>query len=320
MELTDLQQIGLLERMMTLRRFEEHVAYAFPKGLIPGYVHLYIGEEAVAVGACAALREDDYITSTHRGHGHCLAKGVDAKGVMAELYAKRTGCCKGKGGSMHVADFAKNIIGAIGIVGGGFPIATGCGLSAKMRGTEQVTACFFGDGASNQGTFHESLNMSSIWKLPVLFICENNLFAISMRQADHQAIKNIAARASGYGMPGVTVDGNDVLAVRKAVADAAARARTGEGPSLIECMTYRWHGHGEFDDHLHQRTEEELCAWKEECPITRFSKKLIERGVLTEDDVSELDRKVAAQIEEAVAFAEASPEPAPEEALEDVYT
>jgi len=320
MGLNDEQQIALLEKMMTLRRFEEHVADAFPKGLIPGYVHLYIGEEAVAVGACAALREDDYITSTHRGHGHCLAKGVDPNAVMAELYAKRTGCCKGKGGSMHVADFTKNIIGAIGIVGGGFPIAAGCGLSAKMRGTEQVTACFFGDGASNQGTFHESANLSSIWKLPVIYVCENNLFAISMRQADHQAIENVAARASGYGMPGVTVDGNDLLAVYDAVSQAAERARAGKGPTLVECMTYRWHGHGEFDDHLHQRTEQELCAWKEECPIKRFAKKLIERGVLTESDVAGIERNVAARIEQAVAFAEASPEPAPEEALEDVYT
>ena len=320
MDLSNEQLAGLLERMMTLRRFEEHVAYAFPKGLIPGYVHLYIGEEAVAVGACAALRESDYITSTHRGHGHCLAKGVDAKAVMAELYAKRTGCCKGKGGSMHVADFTKNIIGAIGIVGGGFPIATGCGLSAKMRGTGQVTACFFGDGASNQGTFHESVNLASIWKLPVVYICENNLFAISVRQADHQAIKHVSERAPGYGISGATVDGNDVLAVCDAVAAAADKARAGGGPSIVECMTYRWHGHGEFDDHLHQRTQEELNAWKEKCPIKRLGKRLVEQGILTESDVAEIERKVAARIDQAVAFAEASPEPAPEEALEDVYT
>ena len=295
------------------------MAEHFPKGDIPGYVHLYIGEEAVAVGACAALRDNDYITSTHRGHGHCLAKGVPVNAVMAELFAKSTGCCKGKGGSMHVADFDRGIIGAIGIVGGGFPIAAGCGLSIRMRKTDQVTVCFFGDGASNQGTFHESANLAAIWDLPVIFVCENNLFAISMRQREHQKIARVAERAAAYGMPGETVDGNDVLAVREAVTRAVERARAGKGPSLVECTTYRWHGHGEFDDHLHQRSAEELDAWKEKCPIKRFAERLIEEGALTRDDVDAMDRRVLAQIDEAVAFAMSSPAPAPEEALEDIY-
>lgn len=310
---------GLLEMMITLRRFEERVAEVYRQVLIPGFVHLYIGEEAVAVGACETLRNDDYITSTHRGHGHCLAKGCDIKMMMAELFGKKTGYCKGKGGSMHIADFEHGIIGAIGIVGGGFPIAAGCALSSKMRGTDQVTVCFFGDGASNQGTFHESLNLASIWKLPVIFVCENNFFGISMRQSEHQAVKNVADRASSYNMPGVTVDGNDVLAVYKVVSEAVELARSGGGPSLVECLTYRWRGHSEGDPPIHSRTEEELETWKRKCPIKRFSEKLIKAGVVSEDDVKKINQRVINRIDEAVKFAQESPAPAPEEAMEDIY-
>ena len=319
MSLSNERQIALLEMIITLRRFEQMVAELYRESFIPGFVHLYIGEEAVAVGACAALRDDDYITSTHRGHGHCAAKGCDLKLMMAELFGKKTGYCKGKGGSMHMADFERGIIGAIGIVGGGFPIAVGCALSSQMRGTDQVSVCFFGDGASNQGTFHESLNLAAIWKLPVVFVCENNFFGISMRQSEHQAVSTVAQRAFSYGMPGVTVDGNDVLAVHAAVEEAVKSARSGGGPSLVECVTYRWRGHCESDPPLHSRSEKELEDWKEKCPIKRFTEKLIASGVITAKDVNEMTRKVAARIDEAVQFAKESPAPAPEEAMEDIY-
>jgi pyruvate dehydrogenase E1 component alpha subunit len=310
--------IWMYRQMVRIRQFETRVAELFAQGRIPGFVHLYIGEEATAVGACANLRQDDFITSTHRGHGHCLAKGGDMKLMMAELFGKETGYCKGKGGSMHIADVDMGILGANGIVGGGLSIAPGAGLSAKLRGTDQVTVCFFGDGASNQTTFHEGLNLASIWKLPVIFICENNQYGISLHQSKHQRIADVADRAVAYGIPGVVVDGNDVMAVYEAVAEAVKRARAGEGPTLIEAKTYRWRGHFEGDPTVY-RSEKEVEEWKQRCPIARFKKHLLEMGLASEADLAQIDAEVAEEVEAAVRFAEESPLPKPEEALEDVY-
>jgi pyruvate dehydrogenase E1 component alpha subunit len=305
--------------MLKIRRFEEKVGELFAAGKIPGFVHLYIGEEAVATGVCAHLRKDDYITSTHRGHGHLISKGGDLKLMMAELFGKRTGYCKGKGGSMHIADVDLGILGANGIVGGGPPIATGAALAAKYKGTDQVAVCFLGDGASNQGTFHEGVNMASIWKLPVIFVVENNMYGISLSQTRSMRVQDIADRAAAYDIPGFVVDGNDVIAVYEAAGEAIQRARAGEGPALIECKTYRYRGHFEGDPMIY-RTREEEEMWKAKDPIPRFEAKLKEMGVLTEAQAREINERIIAQVEEAVRFAEESPWPAPEEVLEDVYT
>jgi len=310
--------VWMYRKMVEIRTFESKVTELFAAGKIPGFVHLYIGEEAVAVGACANLKDSDFITSTHRGHGHCIAKGGKMDLMMAELFAKETGYCKGKGGSMHIADVEIGILGANGIVGGGLGIAPGAGLSAKMRGTDQVTVCFFGDGASNQTTFHEGINMASAWKLPVIFICENNQYGISLHQSKHQNINDVADRAAAYGIPGVVVDGNDVMAVYEAVGEAVKRARAGEGPTLIECKTYRWRGHFEGDPQVY-RSQEEIEEWKAKDPIPRFEALLAEMGVLTAEEAEAIKKEVAAEVEAAVEFAEKSPEPAPEAALEDLY-
>ncbi|MDW8040899.1 MAG: pyruvate dehydrogenase (acetyl-transferring) E1 component subunit alpha [Nitrososphaerota archaeon] len=304
--------------MVKIRLFEEKVFELYAQNLVPGTIHLYTGQEAVAVGVCSALRRDDYITSTHRGHGHCIAKGADVKRVMAEILGKRTGYCKGKGGSMHIADFSVGMLGATAVVGAGIPIAAGAGLSIKLRKTDQVVACFFGDGASNQGTFHEGINMAAIWSLPVIFVCENNLYAMGTRQSMVMRVESVAERASAYGIPGVVVDGNDVLAVYDATLKAAERARKGEGPTLIECKTYRHRGHSRVDPAKY-RPKEEVEAWLARDPIKRFREKLLELNVLTEVEIQQIDREVAAEIEEAVQYAMESPYPAPEEALEDVY-
>ena len=311
--------------MVLIRAFEEKIAYVFAEGKIPGFVHTYVGEEAIAVGACANLREDDYITSTHRGHGHCLAKGMDPKYMLAELYGKRTGCNKGKGGSMHIADIDIGVLGACGIVGGGIPIATGAGLSAKLKGTDQVAVCFFGDGASNQGTFHESLNLASVFKLPVIYVCENNLWGEGTPVSETMNIENIADRASAYGIPGVIVDGNDVTAVCEAVREAVKRAREGKGPSLIECKTYRWRYHAEgFPiDEMYvgkEAIEKEHKKWKDRDPIKRFKERLVKMEILTEEEAEKINRNTAKTIEDAVKYAEVSPFPLPEEALEDLYS
>ncbi|MBI5955512.1 MAG: pyruvate dehydrogenase (acetyl-transferring) E1 component subunit alpha [Chloroflexi bacterium] len=311
--------IEMYTKMLTIRRFEQRVAELFAAGKIPGFVHLYIGEEAVAVGTCANLRPDDYITSTHRGHGHLIAKGGDLKRMMAELFGKRTGYCKGKGGSMHIADVELGILGANGIVGGGPPIAAGAALSAQYRGTDQVVACFFGDGAANQGTFHEGLNMASIWKLPVIFVCENNHYGISLSQPKHMNVADIADRARAYDIPGVMVDGNDVIAVYEAAQEAVRRARAGEGASLIECKTYRHRGHFEGDPQVY-RPPEEAEAWLKKDPLPRFEAKLMEMGVLTGEKAKQIEQGIVAKIDEAVRFAEESPFPTPEELGDDVYT
>ncbi len=319
MKLKKEELLHFYRKMVEIRKFETKVVELFADGMIPGFVHSYIGEEAVAVGACSNLNDDDYITSTHRGHGHLIAKGGHMDKMMAELFGKETGYCKGKGGSMHIADVDLGILGANGIVGGGFPIAAGAGLSAKMRGTNQVAVCFFGDGASNQTTFHEGINLASIWDLPVVFVCENNMYGISLSQKEHQHIKDISDRATAYGIPGVTVDGNDVIAVYEAVKEAVKRARQGEGPTLIECKTYRHRGHFEGDPTVY-RSEEEVEQWKKKDPIKRFRKKLLELGTVTEDELNSIDEEVDKMVEEAVEYAKKGKFPEPEKAVEDVYT
>jgi pyruvate dehydrogenase E1 component alpha subunit len=315
------QMIELYKMMVEIRLFEEKVQDLYARGLVPGSVHLYIGQEAIAAGVCAHLRKDDYITSTHRGHGHLIAKGADLRHMMAELFGRRTGYCKGKGGSMHIADFDLGILGSNGIAGGGIPLAVGAGLSSKMRGTDQVTVCFFGDGASNNGTFHEGLNFASVHRVPVVFICENNLYGISVSQKQHQAIRDISIRSVAYNMPGITIDGNDVLAVYQTSGKAIEQARAGKGPTLVECKTYRWRGHYEGDPNQGRRyrTTEEIQTWIKKCPIKRFEEKLIKEKVLNKNKTRHIREEIEKKIEEAVAFANQSPFPDPQDIFEDVY-
>ena len=313
------QMAAMYNNMVKIRLFEEKVAELFAAGKIPGFVHLYIGEEAVATGVCANLTPKDYITSTHRGHGHLISKGGDVKLMMAELFGKKTGYCKGKGGSMHIADVDLGILGANGIVGGGPPLAAGAALAAQYKGADSVAVCFFGDGASNQGTTHEAMNLAMCWKLPVVFVNENNLYGISCRTAASMSISDIADRAAAYDMPGVVVDGNDVIAVQEASAEAIKRARAGNGPSLIECKTYRHRGHFEGDPCVY-RPADELKEWKLKDPIPRFEKKLMDMGVITGTKAAEIKSGLAKKLEEAVKFAEESPLPDPSEIMDDVYT
>lgn len=311
--------LDMYRLMVLARRFDEAVADLYAAGEIPGFMHLYTGEEAVAVGACAALRKGDYITSTHRGHGHCIAKGGDPRYMMAELFGKADGYCKGKGGSMHIACLSLGILGANGIVGGGFPIANGAALSSQVLSKENVSLCFFGDGASNEGSFHEALNLASVWKLPVLFLCENNGFAQTTPQAEHQAIRDVAARASAYGMPGIIADGMDVLDVFTKVSGAVRRARAGRGPSLIECKTYRYRGHWEGDPQPY-RTREEIELWKSKDCIASFERTLLDEVGLAEQDLERIRQDVQASLEESIAFARSRPAPNPEDSLTDVYS
>lgn len=307
--------------MLRIRLFEERIVDLYARGMVPGLAHLYIGEEAVAAGACAPLREDDYITSTHRGHGHVIAKGAELKPMMAELFGKKTGYCKGKGGSMHIADMEIGILGANGIAGGGLPIATGAAMSAKWRGTDQVSVCFFGDDASNNGTFHESLNLASLHKLPIIFVCENNGYGISVSQVKHQCITDIAIRATSYDMPGVIVDGNKVIEVYEATMKAVRRARAGEGPTLIECKTYRWRGHHEGDPNQggRYRTKKEIEAWKKKDPIKWLADKMVADKAVTKKKLAALEKEILGEIDQAVAYANESAFPALEELYEDVY-
>ncbi len=307
-------KIGLLETMLTIRKAELQLAAMFRRGKIPSGAHLYEGQEAVAAGVCANLRMDDRITSTHRGHGHCIAKGMDPRRMMAEVCGKLTGCCAGKGGTMHMFDPQIGIMGTIGIVGGGIPIAVGLGLSAKIRKTDQVAVSFFGDGASNNGSFHESLNMAALWSLPVLFICENNRYATSVSVRRSTSIENISDRAIGYGIPGISLDGNRVEDVYAAADEAVSRARSGNGPTLIECKTYRIRGHFEGDDSLY-RSKEEVEEARKSDPIEHWKNVLLTEGVIDETGFSELDVRIEAEIAEAAAFAENSPFPAPEDVL-----
>jgi len=318
MTLSEAKKRELLRQMYTIRAFEEKAEQLYTLGKIHGTMHLSIGMEASAVGSIAALRPDDLILSTHRGHGHCIAKGADLKLMMAEFMGKETGYCRGRGGSMHIADVEGGNLGANGVVGGGIPIAVGVGLSLKMQKRDQIILCFFGDGAANLGPFHEALNMAAIWKLPVVYVCENNQYAMSFSVKKAVAIERISDRAAAYGMPGVTVDGNDLMAVYQAVSQAVKRARAGEGPTLIENVTYRWRGHSKSDANRY-RTREEIEAWKQKCPIKRFRARLIEEGILTEEEADRIAQEAYAAVDAAVAFAEASPEPTLETIEEGVY-
>jgi pyruvate dehydrogenase E1 component alpha subunit len=318
MSLTKEKMIDLYATMKKIRLFEEKVSELFAEGKLPGFVHLYAGEEAIGVGVCAHLTDRDYITSTHRGHGHCIAKGVEINSMMAEVYGKATGACKGKGGSMHIADVDKGMLGANGIVGAGGPLACGSGLMAKTLGTDQVTVCFFGDGAAEQGTMHEAMNLACCWNLPVVFVCENNGYAESTPWGYHCAAKSIADRATAYDMPGITVDGTDFFAVYEAAEEAIGRACRGEGPSLMECRGFRYYGHFEGDAMLYV-TEEEKKRNRARDPIENVKKRAIERGLVSAEQFAEVDAQTTAIIEEAVKFAEESAWPKPEEVFTDVY-
>lgn len=321
MPLPDSKRIDLLRRMLTIRLFEESVKRQLGAGLIPGSVHLSIGHEAAIAGACAALAADDHVIGTHRSHGHPIAKGADLGRLMAELMGRVDGVCKGKGGSMHLTDQSVGVMGESGIVGGGLPLATGAGLSARVLGNGRVCVCFFGDGASSEGTFHESLNLAAIWKLPVVYFCENNLYGATTPARSVVAIEDIADRAAGYGIPGEIVDGQDVERVHEVVAHAVARARAGEGPSLIEAKTYRYGEHAEgLIIPVSYRDEEEVERWRERDPVTIMRSRLVEEGVLDEAEADALGIEIQAAVDEAVEFAKQSPHPEASDAFEDIYS
>ncbi|MBM3789218.1 MAG: thiamine pyrophosphate-dependent dehydrogenase E1 component subunit alpha [Acidobacteria bacterium] len=305
----------MYEMMVRIRRFEEKVKELFKAGSFPGWTHVCIGEEAGAVGACSALNADDYITATHRGHGQNIAKGVPLRGIMAELMGKRDGVCRGKGGSMHIGDASVGAMGGIAILGAGTPIACGAALTAKLKGTGRVALSFFGEGASNQGVVHEAMNIAALWKLPVIFFVESNQWAELSRRSSHLCIETLALRAQGYGMPGITADGNDVLAVYEAACRAVERARKGEGPTLIDSITYRWDGHY-VGDPVVLRPEGELEEWMKKCPILRLERKLREDGLLDDKRRQEIETKVDGEIAQAVEFGRQSPLPP----VEDLYT
>jgi len=308
-------KISLMRTMLRIRKAELQLAVMFKNGKIPSGAHLYEGEEAIAAGVCANLRVDDYITSSHRGHGHCIAKGMDLKSMMSEVCGKATGCCGGKGGTMHMFSPGIGVMGTIGIVGGGMPIATGLALAAKLKGIDQVTVSFFGDGASNNGSFHESLNMASLWKLPVLFICENNQYATSVNVRRSTSVKDIGVRGISYNMPGLTIDGNRVEDVYAAASEAVDRARSGEGPTLIECKTYRIRGHFEGDPSWNYRTREEVAEARLRDPIEHWKQVLISDGVLDEAGFEVMNAEIDNEVAEAADFADNSPSPKPEDAL-----
>jgi pyruvate dehydrogenase E1 component alpha subunit len=317
-EISKEKLLWMYERMRLIRTFEDRVADLFTQGKLPGFVHLYAGEEAIAVGVMAHLKDHDRITSTHRGHGHCIAKGVEIKEMMAELYGKATGLCKGRGSSMHIADVKKGMLGANGIVGAGGPLACGSALTTKVLGTDEVTICFFGDGAAEQGTMHESMNLAAIWKLPLVFVCENNMYAVTTPASYHCAVGEICARATAYDIPGVAIDGTDVLAVYETAEEAVLRARRGEGPSLIEARAFRYYGHFMGEPQTY-KTKEEIQGYKARDPIQKFKNMILGRSLASETELAKIDSWAEKAVEEAVRFAEASPLPAPEECLTDVY-
>ena len=312
------QLLSFYEGMRLIREFELRAINERRAGLIPGFIHSCVGQEATAVGACAALRPEDVITSTHRGHGHLIAKGGRPKYMMAELAARSTGYCGGKGGSLHMTDFELGILGANGIVAGGLPMASGAALAFQMRGEERVALAFFGDGAVNEGAFHEAANLAGLWKLPLIFFCENNLYGEGTPQSRQAPVADLSIRAAGYNFPGVIVDGNDVLAVYEATRTAVERARAGQGPTFIEGKTYRFRGHYEGDPMLY-RTKAEMESWRQRDPLPRFRQQLIEAGIAVAEEIEEIDAGVQATLDEAVEFAAASPQPAPESALAGVY-
>lgn len=312
---------GLLEAyrtMVLIRRFEEAVEEAFARGLVVGTAHFCIGQEASAVGAVGALAPDDLVTSNHRGHGHFLAKGADPKRLMAELFGKVTGYAGGRGGSQHVADFALGFLGSHGITAGMIPVATGAALSQKLLGTGRVVLAFFGDGATGQGAFHEAVNIGAAWELPIIYLCENNLYAMSTSVEESFRVRSAAERARAYGIPGVCCDGNDVEAVNQAVGEAAGRARSGGGPTLVETLTYRQCGHSRSDECLY-RTDDEEARWLERDPITRLATRLVERGLATPPQLQRIEAEVADMIADAVRFAEESPDPDPSTVAEGVF-
>lgn len=312
------EQLAILSSMVRIRRVEERLSELFAQGKIPGFIHVSIGQEAVAAGVCSCLGPEDSVLTTHRGHGHALAKGIDLKRFMAEIYGRRNGFCKGKSGSMHVADKQVGVVGANGIVGGGLPIALGTAFASQYRQEKTVTVCFFGDGASNEGTFHESLNVAALWNLPIVFCCENNQWAQFTPQARYMKVENVSTRAESYGMPGVTVDGSDVQLVRGATLEAVARARSGQGPTLLECKFRRWLGHY-VGDAQRYRSPDDVKDAKALDPIRKYVDALVASNVLGPDGLGEIEARVKAEIEAAVAFASDSPLAGPEELFTDVY-
>jgi pyruvate dehydrogenase E1 component alpha subunit len=316
MELDKQTLLQMYRNMLRIRYFEERLAEESAQGNIPGLLHLYVGEEAVAVGACTPLKKEDYITSTHRGHGHCIAKGGDLGRMMAELFAKETGYCKGRGGSMHIAAPDIGIVGCSAIAGAGIPIAAGVALSIKMRGTDQVCVSFFGDGASNTGAFHEGMNLAAVWKLPVIYVLENNMYAISVAASKSSKLKNISDRAAAYGIVNVIADGMDVISVYQAVSDAAAKVRRGEGPIVVECKTYRFRGHHEGDPKKGEiyRTKEEMEDWEKKDPIRRLAARIINDRKASQAELDSISQETIKEVADAVAFAKESPSPRPEDA------
>jgi pyruvate dehydrogenase E1 component alpha subunit len=309
----------IYRNMVKIRKFDTTIIQLYADGEIPGFMHLYIGEEAVAAGVCAALRKEDFITSTHRGHGHCIAKGGRLDLMMAELFGRKTGYCKGKGGSMHIADFNLGILGANGIVSGGIPTAVGAAVGIQYKGEKRVAVSFFGDGATNVGQFHEACNLASLWELPVIFVCENNQYAQTTPRAEHQKIHTVADRALSYDMKSAVIDGNDVVDVYRVAAESVRRAREGAGPTFIECKTYRWRGHWEGDPQPY-RTRNEVDAWKQKCPIKLFRTYLTDNNLFREEELDRIDAAVDSELRDAIKYARSSPFPKPEEAIEDVYT
>ncbi len=312
--------IDLYSVMLTIRRFEERVVEEVRAGNISGFVHSYIGEEAIAAGVCAHLKTEDRIVSHHRGHGHCIAKGADMRKMMAEIYGRKTGCCKGKGGSMHIADFSVGMLGADGIVGAGLPIATGAALAAKLEKKRNVAVVFFGDGACQEGEFHETLNLASIWKLPLLFVCENNQYGVNTSAGYALAAKEITRMPKAYRIASKSVYGNDVEIVYSAAREAIARLRKGGGPYFLECQTYRWHKHFLSEGLEDLRPRKELLAWKKKCPVAALEAKMLRRKILTPGMIKAIDSRIMAKVEEAREFALNSPFPQPQDALLDVYS
>lgn len=319
MELTKKELVSIYRKMVEIRRFEEKVGELYALGLIPGLAHPYIGEEAVAVGVCSALKKDDYILSCHRGHGHSIAKGAPSKHIMAELFGKETGVCKGIGGSMHSTHLESGVLFSTAIVGGNIPMGAGVGLAIKLKKENRVVACFFGDGATNTGAFHEGMNLAALWRLPVIFVCENNMYAVSTHVSKSVSAKNIVDRAVAYDIPGEVVDGNDVISILKTASKAAEKARGGEGPTLLECKTYRWRGHGMYDTGYKYRTKEEVEKWMKRCPIERLKRRLLENGVTTETELDEVESEVEADLREAVEFAKESKYPSWEQ-MTDIFS
>ncbi|MBM3701456.1 MAG: thiamine pyrophosphate-dependent dehydrogenase E1 component subunit alpha [Actinobacteria bacterium] len=310
--------LEMYKRMLKIRRFEERVRYLFLEGIMPGTIHQYDGQEACAVGVCSALADGDVIASTHRPHGHAIAKGLTCKEIMAELFGKTTGCCKGKGGSMHLGNMDKGMLPSIAIVGGNLPIVTGMGLAFKLRSKKNVAVSFFGDGASNEGAFHEAINLAAIYDIPAVFVCENNLYGASTHVSIVCKLKNIADRACAYGIDGVVADGNDVLAVYETAEKVIKKARNGGGPSILELKTFRRCGHSRRDSKAYMR-KEELDYWMARDPIAMFKDILLKAGFCSEEDLERISKEVDAEVEEAVEYAQASPDPRPEDALEDIF-